>query len=69
MVRKTAKNLTPEERAIVERARKDFDNPGPPPGAHMAAKMKSGADANNATHLRQQAKAKMVAEANKDKPV
>ncbi len=68
MVRKTAKNLTPEERAIVERARKEFAKPGTPVTAHQAAKMASEQELNSATTQRQQAKAKMVREANKDQP-
>ena len=64
-----AQNLTDEERAIVERARKAFADPGPAPTQHQAEKMQAEADANNATHLRQQAKAQLAEQANRDGPV
>ena len=68
MAEQVAPNLTPEEQASVDRSRVAFARGGPGFTKHHAEKMQGEADVNNATYLRQQAKQKLIRQANKDQP-
>ena len=65
MTRKTMKNLTPEQKAIVEQARREWETEAPAEEIPtLSAKMQAQHEVGEAVDLRQQAKRALIAAAN-----